>query len=291
MPYYSQIDLHTHSNKSDGELPPAELVVKAANSGIKMLALTDHDTISGLHDAKKAAIKENINLISGVELSTQWDNKTIHILGLNIDTKNKLVIKACDELKTLREMRAKKIAQALTKAGIKGSYEYVKKIAIDRSITRYHFARFLVDHKYAKNQRDVFKKFLVKSKPGYVSMEWPKLNETINLINTAGGIAVIAHPLRYKMTATKLGKLIDELSLSSTKPYRRPNALPVRSSGFPRHSARGIILVNNGLYVSPSQKGTCLGVCSMTCVKSKKRQDTHTTGCCGLLPPCLCGQV
>ena len=210
MPYYSQIDLHTHSNKSDGELPPAELVVKAANSGIKVLALTDHDTISGLHDAKKAAIKENINLISGVELSTQWDNKTIHILGLNIDTKNKLVIKACDELKTLREMRAKKISRALTKAGIKGSYEYVKKIAIDRSITRYHFAQFLVDHKYAKNQRDVFKKFLVKSKPGYVSMEWPKLNETINLINTAGGIAVIAHPLRYRMTATKLAKLIDE---------------------------------------------------------------------------------
>ena len=106
MPYYSQIDLHTHSNKSDGELPPAELVVKAANSGIKMLALTDHDTISGLHDAKKAAIKENINLINGVELSTQSDNKTIHILGLNIDTKNKLVTKVCGELKTLREMRA-----------------------------------------------------------------------------------------------------------------------------------------------------------------------------------------
>ena len=101
MSGYSEIDLHTHSNKSDGELSPAELISKAANNGIRILALTDHDTISGLKDAKKAAIKNNINLVNGVELSTQWDNRTIHIIGLNIDGKNKLMIEKCKKLKVI----------------------------------------------------------------------------------------------------------------------------------------------------------------------------------------------
>tara|TARA_B100001250_G_scaffold411449_1_gene440129 strand:- start:2202 stop:3053 length:852 start_codon:yes stop_codon:yes gene_type:complete len=207
---YSKIDLHTHSNKSDGELSPYNLVAKASNNGIKMLALTDHDTISGLSDAKKAAVKKNITLINGVELSTQWDNKTIHIIGLNIKAENILIIKACKKLKALRKERAKKISQKLSKVGIEGAYEYTKKLAINDNITRFHFAQFLIERNYAKNQAAVFKNYLVKNKPGYVSANWPNLNETINLINAIGGIAVIAHPLRYKITATKLRKLIDE---------------------------------------------------------------------------------
>ena len=210
MPSYSKIDLHTHSNKSDGELSPYDLVTKASDKGIQMLALTDHDTVSGLGDAKKAAVKKNINLINGVELSTQWDNKTIHIVGLNIEAENTLLIKACKKLKALRKERAKKISQKLSKVGITGAYEYTKKVAVNGNITRFHFAQFLIEQKYAENQADVFKKFLVKNKPGYISVNWPNLNETINLVNSIGGIAVIAHPLRYKITATKLRKLIDE---------------------------------------------------------------------------------
>ena len=210
MSNYSKIDLHTHSNISDGELSPSDLVTKASNNGIRMLALTDHDTISGLSDAKKTAIKKNITLINGVELSTQWDNKTIHIVGLNIDAKNTLIIKACKKLKVLRKERAKKIGKKLAKAGIKGAYEYTKNIAVNDNITRFHFAQFLIEHKYAKNQADVFNKFLVRNKPGYVSMDWPSLKETINLIDSIGGVAVIAHPLRYRITASKLRKLIDE---------------------------------------------------------------------------------
>ena len=210
MPSYSKIDLHTHSNKSDGELSPYDLVTKASDKGIQMLALTDHDTVSGLGDAKKAAVKKNINLINGVELSTQWDNKTIHIVGLNIEAENTLLIKACKKLKALRKERAKKIGQKLSKIGIIGAYEYTKKVAVNGNITRFHFAQFLIEQKYAENQADVFKKFLVKNKPGYISVNWPNLNETINLVNSIGGIAVIAHPLRYKITATKLRKLIDE---------------------------------------------------------------------------------
>ncbi|MEC7876285.1 MAG: PHP domain-containing protein [Pseudomonadota bacterium] len=210
MSSYSKIDLHTHSNKSDGELSPYDLVTKASDKGIQMLALTDHDTVSGLGDAKKAAVKKNISLINGVELSTQWDNKTIHIVGLNIEAENTLLIKACKKLKALRKERAKKISQKLSKVGITGAYEYTKKVAVNGNITRFHFAQFLIEQKYAENQADVFKKFLVKNKPGYISVNWPNLNETINLVNSIGGIAVIAHPLRYKITDTKLRKLIDE---------------------------------------------------------------------------------
>ena len=210
MSSYSEIDLHTHSNKSDGELSPAELIYKAANNGIRILALTDHDTVSGLEDAKKAAIKNSINLVNGIELSTQWDNKTIHIIGLNIDGKNTLITEKCKKLKEMRKERAKKISLKLSKVGIQGAYEYTKKIVKNGNITRYHFAQFLIEKKYARNLTDVFKRFLVKNKPGYVSTNWPNLDETINLINIAGGVAVIAHPLRYKITATKLRKLIKE---------------------------------------------------------------------------------
>tara|TARA_B100000029_G_C17497457_1_gene931449 strand:+ start:353 stop:1201 length:849 start_codon:yes stop_codon:yes gene_type:complete len=209
MSNYSKIDLHTHSNKSDGELSPYDLIAKASNNGIQMLALTDHDTISGLRDAKKAAVRKNIRFINGVELSTQWDNKTIHIVGLNIDAENSIIVKACKKLKVLRKERAKKISQKLSKVGISGSYEYTKKLAVNGNITRFHFAQFLIEKKYAKNQAAVFKNYLVNNKPGYVSANWPSLSETIKLINSVGGIAVIAHPLRYKITATKLRKLID----------------------------------------------------------------------------------
>ena len=210
MTAYSDIDLHTHSNKSDGSLVPADLVIRAASSGIKTLALTDHDTISGLKSANAVAIKNNVTLINGVELSTKWNNKTIHILGLNIDVNNKLLIKNCERLKKLRKKRAKKIDQKLAKIGINGAYDYTKKIATNKNITRYHFAQFLIEKKLAKNQADVFKRFLVKNKPGYYSPKWPELSEIINLIKKAKGIAVIAHPLRYNMTATKLESLIEE---------------------------------------------------------------------------------
>ncbi|MFL2556127.1 MAG: PHP domain-containing protein [Gammaproteobacteria bacterium] len=210
MPEYSKIDLHTHSNRSDGELSPESLINKASANGIKMMALTDHDTISGLKDANEAAIKHNIKLINGIELSTQWENRAIHIVGLNIDIKNKLLIETCEDLSVLRKNRAIKIGQKLSAAGIDGAYEYAKKISTSENITRHHFAKFLVEKKYAKNHADVFKRFLVKNKPGYFSPKWPQLSETIKVIKAANGVAVIAHPLRYKMTATKLDKLMKE---------------------------------------------------------------------------------
>lgn len=210
MSCQSTIDLHTHSTASDGALSPAKLVEKAACSGVETLALTDHDTVSGLPDAQTAAVKHNITLINGIELSTQWNNKTIHVVGLNINPDSKVILDASHHLKQLRVERAIKIGEKLSKAGIDGAYENTKQIAGNGTITRQHFAQFLIANGHAKNQADVFKRFLVRNKPGYVSVKWPNLDETIIKIDAAGGVAVIAHPLRYKMTATKLHRLITE---------------------------------------------------------------------------------
>jgi len=210
MTYQSKIDLHSHSTASDGELTPEALVEKAKNAGVETLALTDHDTVAGIAKAKSAASKSNIKLISGIELSTRWDNKTIHIVGLNIDANNKNLIATTIHLNQLREERATKIGKKLEKVGINNALEETKLLAGAGTVTRQHFAQFLVNHGHAKSYADVFKRFLVKSKPGYVAVDWPSLDETISNIHSAGGVAVIAHPLRYKMTATKLRKLISE---------------------------------------------------------------------------------
>jgi 3',5'-nucleoside bisphosphate phosphatase len=215
--YQSNIDLHSHSNASDGELTPAELVERAARNGVETLALTDHDTIAGLAEANIAAARHNITLINGIELSTRWNNQTIHIVGLNINADNKTLIDASRKLNCLREERALKIGEKLKKVGIESAYEESKRIAGKGTVTRQHFAQFLVNYGYAKNYADVFKRFLVKNKPGYVSVNWPGVDETIENINLAGGVAVIAHPLRYKMTATKLRSLIKEFRDSGGK--------------------------------------------------------------------------
>jgi 3',5'-nucleoside bisphosphate phosphatase len=217
MSYRSTIDLHAHSTASDGELTPSELIEKAAQNGVKTLALTDHDTVSGLGDAHIAAIQHDISLVNGIELSARWDNKTIHIIGLNIKADSKAIIDTTIHLKQLREERAIKIGEKLKKIGIDDAYENTRQIAGNGTVTRQHFAQFLVSHNHAKNHTDVFKRFLVKNKPGYVSVNWPNLDETINNISIAGGVAVIAHPLRYKMTATKLRRLISEFKATGGK--------------------------------------------------------------------------
>ena len=203
-------DLHTHSTASDGILSPELLVKKASMLGVNTLALTDHDTVSGLATAQSAAKKYNVTLINGIELSCLWNNKTIHIVGLNIKADSKIIIDTTIHLNYLREQRAIKIGEKLKKVGIYNAYENAKRIAAGGTITRQHFSTFLVKNGNAKNQSDVFKRYLVNNKPGYASVSWPSLKDTISYINAAGGVPVIAHPLRYKLTATKLRNLIKD---------------------------------------------------------------------------------
>ena len=203
-------DLHTHSIASDGALTPEQLIKKAKAAGIDTLALTDHDTVEGLTDAQTAANKHELNFINGIELSTKWNDKPIHVVGLNIRANDEAMLDAAKKLKILRNERAIKIGEKLEKAGIKKAYANARRIAADGTVTRQHFSQFLVEAGYAKDQKDVFKRYLVRNKPGYVSVAWPGLEETIDHINNAGGVAVIAHPLRYKITATKLRNMIED---------------------------------------------------------------------------------
>ena len=201
-------DLHTHSTASDGSLSPEELVNQAYAAGINTLALTDHDTVDGLANALSASQTLDITFINGIELSTKWLSYTVHIVGLNINPDSEMLSQHIEHLKQLREQRAIRIGEHLNKINIPDAYQNAKKLAGDGTVTRHHFAKYLVESGFAKDQKDVFKRYLVRSKPGYVSVDWPTLGETIDCIHQSGGVAVIAHPLRYKMTATKLRQLI-----------------------------------------------------------------------------------
>jgi len=204
------IDLHCHSNVSDGLLSPAELIAHAAENNVQAIALTDHDDIAGLNEAEIEADRLNIIFINGVEISVTWNKRTLHIVGLNFDKENKQLFKGLKKIRDGRQVRAQLMANGLGMAGIQGAMDGAKSYAKNSTIGRIHFAQFLVAQGYAKNIGAVFKKFLTPGKPGYVEHEWISLEESIQLINDAGGDAIIAHPGRYDMGGKLYPKLFQE---------------------------------------------------------------------------------
>jgi len=203
-------DLHSHSTASDGSLTSAQLIARAIEQGVDVLALTDHDGTEGIAEAQQAVQDTDLTLIPGVEISVTWGNGTVHILGLNIDPDNSELQQGLTAMRDFRVGRAHEIAKRLDKAGITGALEGARKYASEVMLGRLHFAKFLVEQHYAKDIQDVFKRYLVRGKPGYVPGQWTTLNEAVSWIKAAGGQAVIAHPARYKITATKLRRLIEE---------------------------------------------------------------------------------
>ena len=205
------IDLHCHSKVSDGTLTPTQLVERAAARGVNMLALTDHDDLGGLDEARRVANEKNIIFINGVEISVTWRNRTLHIIGLDVDPKYLPLEQGLAAIRSGRVTRGSKIAAQLDKFGIQGSLEGAYCYAgEDGLIGRTHFARFLAEHGYAKNVKSVFKKYLVKGKPGYVSHQWASLSDAVGWICGSGGKAVIAHPARYKLGKNLLNELLLE---------------------------------------------------------------------------------
>lgn len=204
------IDLHCHSNISDGTFPPEELVAYAHQQGVKVLALTDHDDVGGLKVAREAAEARDMHFINGVEISATWKKRTLHIVGLKVNPEYAPLKLALDAVRIGRLNRAKQMAADLARVGIEGSFEGAQALAGNSIITRSHFARFLVDAGHAKNVRSVFKKFLVKGKPGYVNHEWMSLKKAVSLIKNSGGIPVIAHPGRYDLGTINLHLLMHE---------------------------------------------------------------------------------
>lgn len=205
------IDLHCHSTISDGLLTPTQLVERAAMRGVETLALTDHDDIAGLAEARQIAGAKNITFINGVEISVSWRGRTLHIVGLGIDPEYTPLVAGLAAIRAGRSQRAENIAAELAKIGIHGSLEGAyAHVGERRLIGRTHFARFLVEQGYAKDVKSVFKKYLIKGKPGYAAHEWTALSDAIGWICGSGGRAVIAHPGRYDLGKNVLKDLLNE---------------------------------------------------------------------------------
>jgi predicted metal-dependent phosphoesterase TrpH len=204
----SVYDLHSHTTASDGSLSPTALVEHAAQCGVQVLAVTDHDVTAGLEEAQAAAAANNICLVPGIEISVTWAHQTIHVVGLNIDPACSVLQSGLEKLHTFRAWRAEEIARRLDKAQIPGSLAAAKAFAGGKIISRTHFARFLVAQGYAKDMKQVFRRYLVRNKPGYVPGQWADLDDALNWIHGAGGMAVLAHPARYQISSQRLRQLL-----------------------------------------------------------------------------------
>ena len=205
------IDLHCHSNISDGVLAPAALAARAKVNGVDIWALTDHDEIGGIGEARQAAADVELKYVPGVEISVTWAEQTVHIVGLHIDETSENLVRGLAATRSGRERRAKEIAEQLALAGIPGALEgALKFVGNPNLISRTHFARYILEIGLCTDIGEVFRKYLTEGKPGYVPHRWASLQEAVSWIRDAGGIAVIAHPGRYKYSDLAFAELFGE---------------------------------------------------------------------------------
>jgi hypothetical protein len=204
------IDLHCHSNVSDGELSPAEVVARAAANGVDAFALTDHDDVAGLAAAQAEADAVGLTLINGVEISVSWGGQTVHIVGLRVDPAHPELAQGLHEIRLGRIERARRMGADLAQSGIVGAYEGAYDYAVNKQMVgRTHFARWLVAQGYAPDMRSAFRRFLTRGNPGYVEHEWTTLENAVGWIRASGGMAVVAHPGRYAFNARELHLFLD----------------------------------------------------------------------------------
>jgi predicted metal-dependent phosphoesterase TrpH len=204
------IDLHCHSNVSDGVLPPSDVVARAVANGVQVLALTDHDDVGGLAAARMAADAAGLTLIPGVEISVSWGGQTVHIVGLRIDPLHPGLAAGLHGIRLGRVERARRMADDLAQHGIVGAYDGADSYAANKQMVgRAHFARWLVAQGHAPDMRSAFKRFLTPGRPGYVEHEWTSLENAVGWIRASGGMAVIAHPGRYAFNARQLHLFLD----------------------------------------------------------------------------------
>lgn len=205
------VDLHCHSNVSDGALAPAAVARRAARAGVDVWALTDHDQLGGLAAARAAALDEGMRFVEGVEISVTWRGGTVHVVGLRIDPENETLAAGLAAVRGGRLERARAMARDLHAAGIDGAYEGALARAENPAmVSRTHFARFLADIGAVADTRDAFRRFLVPGKPGYVPHQWAALADAVRWILAAGGQAILAHPGRYGLSAGAMDALLRE---------------------------------------------------------------------------------
>jgi predicted metal-dependent phosphoesterase TrpH len=204
-------DLHCHSTVSDGTLEPEALAARAKANGVELWALTDHDELGGQRRAQEAARAADLPYLNGVEISVTFLDTTVHIVGLGIDSDDERLRQGLVATRGGREARAREMADELAKVGIAGTYEgALRYVGNPDLISRTHFARHLVESGVCADTQEVFRRFLVEGKPGFVPHRWATLKNAVTWIGDAGGIAIVAHPARYKFSATEEYALFTE---------------------------------------------------------------------------------
>ncbi|HZF25547.1 MAG TPA: PHP domain-containing protein [Steroidobacteraceae bacterium] len=197
----TSVDLHLHSNHSDGVLAPAELVDRVADAGVELMALTDHDTTSGLEEARGQCARRGIRMLNGTELSSTWRGQTIHVIGLGLDPSAQTLVDGIHRLQALRRLRLSAIAERLERKSIPAR-ALLAQLEIEHPVvTRTHLARALVAQQHAKSMAEAFKRYLGRGGAGHVASNFPDVSEVVPWIRAAGGIAVLAHPMRYTLSA------------------------------------------------------------------------------------------
>ena len=204
-------DLHCHSIVSDGTLTPEQLAARAAANGVELWSLTDHDEVGGQQRAAAAAREHGMKYLTGTEISVTFAGETVHILGLGFDADSPTLRQGLSDTRSGRRERALEMAEQLAAVGITGAYDgALKYVGNPELISRTHFARFLVETGVCKETGEVFRKYLTEGHPGYVPHRWATLKAAVQWITGAGGMAVIAHPARYRFTSNEEYALFSE---------------------------------------------------------------------------------
>jgi predicted metal-dependent phosphoesterase TrpH len=206
-------DLHCHSSVSDGVLAPEALAARAAAQGVELWALTDHDEVGGLSRAREAALDLGLAFLTGTEISVSFAGETVHIVGLGFDADDETLVGGLAATRSGRTARAKAMGEGLARAGIPGAYEgALRYVGNPDLVSRTHFARLLVERGVCSHPHEVFQRYLTEGKPGYVPHQWARLGDAVRWITDAGGVAVIAHPARYKFSPTAEYALFSEFA-------------------------------------------------------------------------------
>ena len=209
--HLTNADLHSHSNVSDGTLEPEDLAQRAHAQGVELWALTDHDEVRGQQRARHAALALGMDYLAGTEISVSFAGETVHILGLGFDPEDAALQAGLAATRNGRLERARRMADELAQVGVSGAFEgALRYVGNPDLISRTHFARFLVESGVCSDTYEVFRRYLADGKPGYVPHQWARLSDAVRWITQAGGVAVIAHPARYKFSPSAEYALFSE---------------------------------------------------------------------------------
>lgn len=212
-----KVDFHCHTSASDGTLTPVEVVDLALEKQIEWLAITDHDTTAGYEQVKSYALERGLKLLSGVEVSADWQGKTVHIVGLNVDVNSQVLQTMLSDIRQIRWLRIEEMNVKLMKKGHPCAMDAVRELVGDGVVGRPHLAQVLVDRQYVPSISKAFDKFLIKGRPGYADAAWPSLQTVVETLVAAGGIAVVAHPGQYNLTSRKLNLLLQDFAEAGGK--------------------------------------------------------------------------